>query len=95
MLVMTNSRAGLETIIGEMAALHVRWNLRLNKKKSEILTAEKEEEIAGVKCSTVVKYLGVKVTIGNKEQSKIAMEQIKKNVNLLKWRLKRLDSDVL
>ena len=69
MLVMSNSKAEVEAIIGEMAALHVKWNLRLNKKKSEILTVEKEEEIAGVKCSNAVKYLGVRVTLATESRS--------------------------
>jgi hypothetical protein len=32
----------------------------MNKKKSEILTADDAEEIAGVKCRRTVKYHGVK-----------------------------------
>ena len=40
----------------------------MNKKKSEILTGEKEdEEINGIKCSTSVKYLGVRVKVDKKE----------------------------
>jgi hypothetical protein len=46
-----------------MTSLQVKWNLKLNKRKSEILTAEKIEEINGVKCSTSVKYLGVRVAV--------------------------------
>ena len=67
MLVMSNSRQEIELIIGELAALQQRWNLRLNKKKSEILTGEKLEEVAGIRCTTTVKYLGVKVTVDRKE----------------------------
>ena len=40
MLVMSNSRAEIEQIINEITALQVKWNLKLNKKKSEILTGE-------------------------------------------------------
>jgi hypothetical protein len=40
MLVMSNSRAEIEQIINELTALQVKWNLKLNKKKSEILTGE-------------------------------------------------------
>jgi acyl-CoA synthetase (NDP forming) len=50
-----------------MTSLQVKWNLKLNKKKSEILTAEKKEEINGVKCSTSVKYLGVRVAVDKKD----------------------------
>ena len=54
-------------IIEEFATLRNKWNLRLNKKKSEILTSAELEEINGVKCSKIVKYLGVKVSIDRKE----------------------------
>ena len=67
MLVMSNSRQEIEMIIGELAALQQRWNLRLNKKKSEILTGEKLEEVAGIRYTKTVKYLGVKVTVDHKE----------------------------
>jgi hypothetical protein len=46
----------------------------LNKRKSEILTAEKVEEINGVKCSTSVKYLGVRVAVDKKDQIRISKE---------------------
>jgi retron-type reverse transcriptase len=39
-LVMSNSQAEIEQIINELTALQVKWNLKLNKKKSEILTGE-------------------------------------------------------
>jgi hypothetical protein len=40
----------------------------LNKRKSEILTGAKEdEEINGIKCSSSVKYLGVRVAVDRKE----------------------------
>ena len=71
------------------------WNLKLNKRKSEILTAEKIEEVNGVKCSTSVKYLGVRVAVDKKDQIRISKEQINKNVQLLRWKLKRVDGDVL
>ena len=41
----------------ELTSLNQNWNLRLNKKKSEILTKEDLPEIGGVKCVKVVKYL--------------------------------------
>ena len=40
MLVMSNSQAEIEQIINELTALQVKWNLKLNKKKSEIVTGE-------------------------------------------------------
>ena len=57
-------------IIDELANLQHQWNLRLNKRKSEILTGEKEDEsngINGIKCSSTVKYLGVRVAVDKKE----------------------------
>ena len=42
----------------------------MNKRKSEILTGEKEDErngINGIKCSSTVKYLGVRVAVDKKE----------------------------
>ena len=67
----------------------------MKKRKSEILTAEKIEEVNGVKCSTSVKYLGVRVAVDKKNQIRISKEQINKNVQLLRWKLKRVDGDVL
>ena len=95
MLVMSNSFADLSETIEALADLGIRWNLRLNKKKSEILTNEKLDEVNGVKCTKMVKYLGVRVVMDKKEQGKVAKEQIQKNVNLLRNRLKRADVDVL
>jgi hypothetical protein len=71
------------------------WNLRLNKKKSEILTKEDLPEIGGIKCVKMVKYLGVRVTIDRKEQTQVTREQIDKNVKIMRWRLGRADSDVI
>jgi hypothetical protein len=45
----------------------VKWNLKLNKTKSEILKGEKVEEVYGIKCSNSVKYLGVRVPVEKKE----------------------------
>jgi hypothetical protein len=67
MLVMSNSKPEIEMIIEELAILQLQWNLRLNKKKSEILTSDKSTEIGGIKCSQTVKYLGVKVTCNKAE----------------------------
>jgi hypothetical protein len=62
MLVMTNNQSEMTMIINELTALQQRWNLRLNKRKSEILTREKVQEIGGIRCVQTVKYLGVRVT---------------------------------
>jgi hypothetical protein len=85
----------VEMIVNELTKLTPNWNLRLNKKKSEILTSENLIEIGGVRCTKVVKYLGVKVTIDRKEQTKVAREQIEKNIRIMRWRLGRADSDVI
>ena len=67
----------------------------MNKKKSEILTRDDIEKVNGIECSTTVKYLGVRLAVDKKEQIRISKEQISKNVQLLKWRLKGVDVDVL
>ena len=69
--------------------------MRLNKKKSEILTNEDLTEIGGVKCAKVVKYLGVRVAIDKKEQTRVTREQIDKYIKIMRWRLGRADSDVI
>ena len=63
MLIMSNNQHEVEMIIDELTTLQDNWNLRLNKKKSEILTGENLPEIGGVKCTKTVKYLGVRVTV--------------------------------
>ena len=62
MLVMTNNQSELTMIIDELMTLQKQWNLRLNKKKSEILTKEGFQEVNDIKCVKTVKYLGVRVT---------------------------------
>ncbi len=68
MLVMSSQKGEIEQTIFELASL------RLKKKKSEILTAEKEEYIGEIKCTRTVKYLGVKVNVDVKLQRKTANE---------------------
>jgi hypothetical protein len=60
--------------VEELTTLNQNWNLRLNKKKSEILTKEDLPEIGGVKCVKVVKYLGVRVAVDKKEQNRVTRE---------------------
>ena len=95
MLVMSNSQHEVEEVVEELATLNQNWNLRLNKKKSEILTNEDLPEIGGIKCVKVVKYLGVRVALDKKEQNRVTREQIDKNIKILRWRLGRADSDVI
>jgi hypothetical protein len=40
MLVMSNNIHEIEQIINKLTSLQVKWNLKLNKKKSEILSSE-------------------------------------------------------
>ena len=82
-------------IIEELATLNNKWNLRLNKKKSEILTSCELEEINGVKCSKIVKYLGVKVSIDRKELIKVTREKVNKNFQLLIWNFNKSYSYLL
>ena len=50
MLVMSNSKPEVEQVVEELATININWNLRHNKKKSEILTSEDLPEIGGIKC---------------------------------------------
>ena len=95
MLLMSNSKQEIEEVISELASLELNFNLRLNKKKLEVLTGEAVDEIAGIKCRKEVKYLGVKVTTDKKEQKRIAKEQIQRNLNSLRWRLKGGEPNVV
>ncbi len=63
-------------VFEELENLKTNSNLRFNKKKSEILTADELPDIGGIKCTKRVKYLGVRDLIDKKEQLKIAMEEI-------------------
>ena len=66
MLILTNSRPELVKAIEELEGLGREWNLRLNKTKSQGLTEERVEQIAGVPCASQVKYLGVPVCLDAK-----------------------------
>jgi hypothetical protein len=55
---------------------HVELESATERKKSEILASENLIEMGGVRCTKVVKYHGVKVTVDRKEQTKVAREQI-------------------
>jgi hypothetical protein len=92
---MSNQKGEIELAIHEMASLQIKYNLSLNKKKSEILTAEKKEEIEGIRCTKMVKYLEVKINADVKLQRKTAKDQIYPNLNTLKWRLREAEPDVV
>ncbi len=74
MLVMSNAKGEMTWIINELDKLKDKWNLRLNKKKCEILTREPIESMCGVKCTKSVKYLGVRVVTDRKDQLRVAQE---------------------
>ena len=95
MLIMSNEREEIERTIHELACVQMSFNLRQNKKNSEILTADRVEEIARIRCVRIVKYLGVRVNVDAKEQRRVAKEQIHRNLNALKWRLKGGEPDVI
>ena len=59
MLILTNSKDEMTQAIQELDNLSGSWSLRLNKAKSQVLTEDKSEDIAGIPCVTQVKYLGV------------------------------------
>ena len=75
MLAMSNQKGDIEKAIIEMVSLQGKYNLRLNKKKSEILTAEKIEHIGEIRCVRMVKYLGVKVNIDAELQKKLPVNR--------------------
>ena len=68
MLILTNSKAEMTQAIKELDGLSEVWNLRLNKSKSQVLTEDKQSDIAGIPCVTSVKYLGVPVHLDQKAQ---------------------------
>jgi hypothetical protein len=82
-------------IVEELTTLQQQWNLRLNKRKSEILTKENVTEVGGIKCTKTVKYLGVRVTCDRQEQLKISREQIDKNIKMMRWKIGNVDPDVV
>jgi hypothetical protein len=47
MLVMSNNIHEIEQIINELTSLQVKWNLKFNKKKSEILSSEQWRKSMG------------------------------------------------
>ena len=66
----------------------------MNKAKSQVLTDDKLESIAGGPCVTQVKYLGVPVHLDIKTQKEKCLASIKRNLGHLKWKLKKVDSAI-
>jgi len=70
------------------------WNLRLNKAKSQVLTEDPIQHIAGIPCATQVKYLGVPICLDPKAQREQCLASIKRNLGLMKWKLRKVDIDI-
>ncbi len=70
------------------------WNLKLNKTKSQVLTEDNITDIAGIPCSTHVKYLGVPVHLDQKVQREKCYASIKRNLGHLRWKLRKVDLDI-
>jgi Reverse transcriptase (RNA-dependent DNA polymerase) len=67
MLILTDSKAEMEEAIKELSKLEARWNLKLNKKKSQVITKDTTPDIEGVPCMQQVKYLGVPIHTNPKQ----------------------------
>ena len=94
MLILTNSKAEMTTAIQELEGLSGRWNLRLNKTKSQVLTDDISPDIAGIPCVTQVKYLGVPVHLDPKTQREKCLASVKRNLGHLRWKLRKVDSAI-
>ena len=94
MLILTNSKAEMTQAIQELESLTPKWNLKLNKTKSKVLTEDKLTEIAGIPCALEVKYLGVPVHVKPKTQREKCLASVKRNLGHLKWKLRNVDSAI-
>ena len=94
MLILTNSKAEMTKAIMELEGLNGVWNLRLNKAKSQVLTEDPIQDIAGIPCATQVKYLGVPICLDPKVQREQCLACIKRNLGLMKWKLRKVDIDI-
>ena len=66
MLILTYSKAEMTQAIKELDGLSEVWNLRLNKSKTQVLTEDKQSDIAGIPFVTSIKYLEVPVHLDQK-----------------------------
>jgi hypothetical protein len=94
MLILTNSKPEMTQAIKELDGLSERWNLRLNKTKSQVLTEDTSPDIAGIPCVTQVKYLGVPVHLDPKTQREKCLASVKRNLGHLRWKLRNVDSAI-
>ena len=59
-----------------------------------MLTEDPIPSIAGIPCSTQVKYLGVPICLDPKVQREQCIASIKRNLGLMKWKLRKVDIDI-
>ncbi|MFN9906284.1 MAG: reverse transcriptase domain-containing protein, partial [bacterium] len=85
MLVLTNSKPEMAEVFRHLDGLQADWNLRMNKKKSQILTKDPKPDIEGVPCMQQVKYLEVPIHVDLLEQRKMAKTSIESNLYYLRW----------
>ncbi len=64
---MSISEIELADLINMLFNLQNRWNLRLNKKKSETITREYGNKVNGLKSFKKVKYFGIRVDLNKKD----------------------------
>ena len=55
------------------------------------MTEDPTPSIAGIPCSTQVKYLGVPICLDPKVQKEQCIARIKRNLGLMKWKLRKVD----
>ena len=58
------------------------------------MTEDKDTAIAGIPCALEVKYLGVPVHVDPKAQREKCLASVKRNLGHLKWKLRKVDSDI-
>ena len=84
----------METILTELENLEEAFGLKINKKKTVFLSNKKEydsiQEIRGIKRAEKVKYLGMMIFKDPKEIVRDAKASIRRNVTVVKSRLRLL-----
>ena len=91
---MTNSKSELEEMVREMEALGTCHNLRLNKKKSIVITSQHEQVIEGIPCTSSAKYLGVPMGVQLQQTRDQCRASIERNLDIMRWKLRNVDVDI-
>ena len=94
-LIISNEHEEIVRTVDELACFYMNFNLRFDIKKSDILLADRVEEIAGMRCVRTVIYLVVRINVDVKEERRVAKEKIHMNLNALMWRLEGGETDVI